>query len=567
MRRFISALALLLLFCLTACGKNEELPPAQTAATETPASYEKIISDMTTEQKIGQLFCVSFSGTELSESVKDFFREYSVGNVILFSKNIENAEQTAGLCRDIQSEITANTGIAAFIGTDQEGGAVVRITDGAVYYPGAMALAAGGSYDDIQKVGEYMGAELKALGINIDFAPVADVNSNPDNPVIGTRSFGSNPEDVGECSAAFINGMNASMEVSTAKHYPGHGDTDTDSHYGLPRVDKSLDSLMETELLPFKKLIENNVPAIMAAHIIYPQIDGENPASMSKILLTDVLRNKLGFNGMIVTDGLRMGAIADNFGTADACVSSINAGADILLTGSGGESEDLLLTPQIECIKRVREAVENGEITEETLDSAVLRILKCKKEYKIDQSGFSPLDRETLDEHRALAEEISRSSVTLVKDENGLLPIKEGESVLTISSGSVKRLDESDTEALVSMAEYMAERTGGDAKIIPDNMNESETESFAAVCRDEAADYDKVIVCANRKSHAEIINAVIEGNPETIAVSLGTPYLLRELKDCGTFLCAYEYTPYSVEGTAEVILGEETARGILPVGW
>lgn len=406
MKRLLSfVISLSLIFSLTACGVDEEREKAPILG-----GAEEILSAMTVEQKIGQLFCVSFSGAELNDTVEDFLEEYSVGNVILFSKNIKDAEQTAKLCRELQSEITDNTGAPAFIGIDQEGGEVVRVRDGAVAYPSAAEVASAGGAEYARKVGEYTGMELKALGINFDFAPVADVNSNPDNPVIGKRAFGNDPETAGGCAAAFIEGMNASMEVSAAKHYPGHGDTDVDSHYGLPMVDKSVDELWQTELLPFKRAIESGVPAIMTAHIIYPKLDRENPASMSKILLTDMLRGELGFDGVIVTDGLRMGAVADNFGTAEACVAAINAGADLLLTGSGGESEDLSLRPQIECIERVREAARRGEISEETLNGAVLRILKCKLDYKVSESEYKSLDTDTLDLHRSFEEEIKNGS-------------------------------------------------------------------------------------------------------------------------------------------------------------
>lgn len=560
MKRFLTVIfTVITVFAVSACGVKVSAPTLTEEPKLEEVMAEGILSRLTTEQKIGQLFCVSFSGAELTDEVKEFLKEYSIGNVILFSKNIDNAAQTAKLCSDLQKEITANTGAAAFIGTDQEGGTVVRVTDGAVHYPGAMAVAAAGSADNARLVGENTGEELKALGINIDFAPDADVNSNPDNPVIGVRSYGDSPDAVGELAAAFAEGMISSGEVCTAKHYPGHGDTATDSHYGLPTSDKSLDELTRSELVPFQRLIDAGVPAIMAAHIMYPQIDSDNPASMSKILLTDILRNKLGFDGMIVTDGLRMGAITDNFGTPEACVAAVNAGADMLLTGSGGESEDASFDAQIECVEKVREAVKAGEISRETLDGAVLRILKCKADYGAEKCAFSPLSDEKLSEHRALAKEISQKSVTLARDRDTLLPIKEGERVLAISSDRIKRLDESDINADVSPAEYIAEKANGDAETIPDD------ESGYAALAYKAADYDKVVVCVSGSSHTALANAVTAQNANTIVVSFGSPYVLREMPDCSAFLCAYELTSDAVESAAAVLLGEAPATGRLPV--
>lgn len=545
MRRFITVIITAVVFLLAACT-NQEIPERVEITNQ---ANEDILSALTVEQKIGQLFCVSFSGTKLDNNVRRFLEEYSIGNVILFSKNIDNAEQTADLCRSIQLEITANTKVPAFIGTDQEGGQIVRVTDGAVYYPAAMAIAAAGNADNVKTVGEYMGAELRALGINIDFAPDADVNSNPDNPVIGTRSFGDNAENVAEYASAFVNGMNISSEVSTAKHYPGHGDTDTDSHYGLPMVDKPLDALMENELIPFKRLIENGVPVIMAAHILYPQIDADYPASMSKIMLTEVLRSQLGFNGVIVTDGLRMGAVTENFGADNACVAAINAGADLLLTGSGGEYEDLSLEPQIECVEKVREAVYSGEISEETLNAAVERILKCKQEYNIGDCAFAPLDSTILAEHQSFSESISRDSITVVCDENNLIPLNNGEDVLIIASGEViKNAFEAKTDA--------------DIEVISANDIDALAEKYSEM----AAWYDKVIICADRSSHAEIINAAAAANPNTIAVLFGSPYMLRGISDCSTVLCAYECTASAAEAAAAVLTGEAAPIGILPVG-
>lgn len=529
------------------------------------AVIEKKLSKMTTEQKIGQLFCVSFMGTELSETTKSFLKEYSVGNVILFSKNISTAEQTAKLCKALQNEIKKNTGVSAFIGTDQEGGQVLRVTDGASYYPSAMAVAAAGGSENAETIGKSMGAELKALGINIDFAPVADVNSNPDNPVIGTRSYGDNALSVSDYASAFSRGMTQSGEISTAKHYPGHGDTDVDSHFGLPSVDKSLDELMQTELVPFKRLIDEGIDAIMAAHIIYPQLDKESPASMSKIMLTDILRDKLGFNGMIITDGLRMGAVSDNFGMANACIASINAGADLLITGSGGEAEDMTFTAQAECIEAVKNAILSGEISEETLNSAVLRILKFKEKYKISDCKFKPLDDKTLSEHSEFSKKLSRDSITLISD-SGLFPIKKDEKILSMSYDHVTRLDESEDKPDTPMASRIALKTGCEAMIIPalSKLSAYEKADILNTYKEKAKKYDKVIVCISAETHVDVANAVFSANPNTIAIAVGSPYLLKNV-EAKTKLCAYEYTENAADGVIDILLGNATPQGTLPV--
>ncbi len=567
MKKFVSLIiAAAIAVFASACGKTDAfLPEKPRGGKSNGTAEEKTLAKMSLDEKIGQLFCVSFSGTELSDETAEFLKEYYVGNVILFSKNTENAEQTAKLCKELQSHIRKNTGVSAFIGTDQEGGQVMRVTDGAVYYPGAMALAASGNTENAETIGNYMGSELRSLGINIDFAPVADVNSNPDNPVIGTRSYGDNAEAVSEYAAAFSRGMELAGEISVAKHYPGHGDTAVDSHFGLPSSDKSLDGLMQTELVPFKKLIDGGVPAIMAAHIIYPWLDGKFPASMSKVMLTDILRGKLGFDGIIVTDGMRMGAVADNFGAAKACAEAVKAGADLIITGSGGKAEDLTLAPQKECIKEVKNAVLSGEIPEETLNAAVLRVLKCKEKYKISDCGFKPLSGEVLSAHMEFAKKISADSITLISD-GGLLPIKQNEKTLVLSYDKVSRLDEREEEQDKTIADIIAGASGGDTEIIPplSKLSRLEKNKIFNTYKEKAKKYDKVIVCLSSETHTDVANAVFEANPGTIAVSVGSPYLLRGVK-AKTKLCAYEYTENSAEAITDILLGNREPTGNLPV--
>lgn len=550
----ISALVLFISSCSNILPENS-----------TDALIEKKLSKMTTEQKIGQLFCVSFAGTELSESTRNFLKEYSIGNVILFSKNIFDAEQTAKLCKDLQSEIKKNAGVSAFIGTDQEGGQVIRVTDGASYYPSAMAVAAAGDSENAETIGRYMGEELRALGINIDFAPVADINSNPDNPVIGTRSYGDNALLVSEYASAFAHGMKQAGEISTAKHYPGHGDTEVDSHFGLPTVDKSLDELMQTELVPFKRLINEDIDAIMAAHIIYPQLDKDMPASMSRVMLTDILRDKLGFEGMIITDGLRMGAVADSFSMENACIASINAGADLLITGSGGEAEDAAFTAQEECIKAVQNAVLSGEISEETLNKAAARILKFKEKYKISDYKFKPLDDKTLSEHSEFSKKLSRDSITLISD-NGLFPIKKGEKILAMSYDHVARLDESEEKPDTPMASRIALKTECEAMIMPafSKLSAQEKADILNTYKKKAKKYDKIIVCLSSETHIDVANAVFTANPNTIAIAVGSPYLLKNV-NAKTKLCAYEYTENAADGIIDILLGNYEPSGILPV--
>ncbi|TCO68672.1 beta-glucosidase-like glycosyl hydrolase [Caldanaerobacter subterraneus] len=292
----------------------------------------KKIEEMTLEEKIGQMLMIGFPSAFYDDHIRELVTSYKIGNVILFSRNVQDARQVMDLCTDIQKEAIENTGIPAFISIDQEGGMVTRIYRGATYLPGNMAIGATKDPENAYKVGEIAGRELRTIGININFAPVMDVNNNPLNPVIGVRSYGENPEDVANFGINYIKGLQKEGVIATAKHFPGHGDTTVDSHLDLPKVNHGKDRLYEVELYPFKKAVENGVDAIMTAHILFPALeDSKVPATLSYNILTRILREEFKFDGLIITDCMEMNAIAKYFGTQKAASMAIKAGADIVL--------------------------------------------------------------------------------------------------------------------------------------------------------------------------------------------------------------------------------------------
>jgi beta-N-acetylhexosaminidase len=331
------------------------------------------LKNMSLEEKVGQLFQVGFQSKSIDREIKDLIENYHIGGVIYFTRNIENLEQTASLSKNLQQlALNSGSGIPLFISVDQEGGKVRRIKD-LTYFPANIEIGATGDKELSRKAAAVTAKELKGLGINVNLAPVLDVNNNPANPVIGERSFGADPILVAEMGVAYIKGLQAEGIIATAKHFPGHGDTAVDSHFDLPVINHSRERLDQVELYPFKKAIEAGVDSIMAAHIYFSTIEPEAgiPATLSKAVLNDLLREELNFDGVIITDDMEMGAIKNSFGTAAGAVKTIEAGADIVLISHSYDK-------QKQAIEALIKAVENGRISEKRIEESLRRIIKLK---------------------------------------------------------------------------------------------------------------------------------------------------------------------------------------------
>ena len=328
---------------------------------------------MTLTQMLGQKLVFGFHGTSLSPEFKALIRKYKIGNVILFLRNVESADQLRQLCDEIRALILEETGYPPFIIIDQEGGMVSRLPKDAVNVPGAMALAATGNPENARLASEITVRQLKGLGANFNMAPVLDVNSNANNPVIGVRSFGDDPEAVAAFGCASLAPYRGSGVLCCAKHFPGHGDTAVDSHLGLPRMDKTEQELEALELIPFRRAIAQGVPAIMMSHVLFPALEPDGlPCTMSRRMVTGLLKQKLGFRGLILTDCMEMGAIRDYYGTPEGVVASIKAGVDLAEISSAFDLERA-------AAKAVNEAAERGEFDVEEIRASVEKILCYKK--------------------------------------------------------------------------------------------------------------------------------------------------------------------------------------------
>ncbi len=370
------------------------------------------LESMTIDNKIGQMICLDFRFwddenlqqtdelgtvtenktekqkpvTELNEEIKEIIAKYNIGSVVLFSQNFQNKDQTKKLIYDLQKAAKDAGNPPLFICVDQEGGRIERFAfDRETLKNNSEIKTAKQAF----KKGKIIGKELKELGINCNFAPVVDINSNPENPVINVRSFGENVKVVSKFGKKFMKGLHSQNIISTAKHFPGHGDTKVDSHFGLPRIDKTLEELENMELKPFKAMIDSGVDMVMSAHIELPQIekntviskkDGEQiflPATLSKTILTNLLRNKLNFNGIIITDAMDMKAISENFGESEATRLAIKAGVDMVcMPVVLRNKSDLAKLDGI--FETLKSAIKDQEISIIQINSSVERILKLK---------------------------------------------------------------------------------------------------------------------------------------------------------------------------------------------
>lgn len=390
MKRLIPILLAVLL--LTACSPSPDTPettlPDFTAPPETTVlsdPLEEMLAEMTLRQKVGQLFLIrpdaldpaqtqeqildpyAAGVTEMPGSFADMLAQYPAGGIVLFAKNLVSPGQLSQFIRELQSV----SSVPLFLAVDEEGGLVARLANHDAFdlprFQNAAAVGLSGDIAEALDMGRTIGTYLRQYGFNLDFAPVADVNTNPENPVIGSRSFSSDPQIAARMVAAFAEGLNENGVIATFKHFPGHGDTAEDSHSGLAVTDRTLEELSTCEFLPFLEAGSRDL--VMIGHIALPNITGDmTPATLSRQIVTGILREELGFEGLIITDSMEMGAIVETYGSAEAAVAALQAGCDIILM-----PEDLP-----EAFEAVLAALEEGSLTMEWLDETVRRILEFK---------------------------------------------------------------------------------------------------------------------------------------------------------------------------------------------
>lgn len=610
-------------------------------ADATDRKIDKVVSKMTLDEKVSQMIipaCRTWNDENITDldavpEIKAALQKHQYGGVILYGANITGNEQVTRLIYALQQNNSrienVSVNIPYLMPVDEEGGVVIRLQAG-TRMTGNMAIGATkDSLSNAEKTGRLLGEELAAVGFNADFAPVIDVNNNPSNPVIGTRSFSDDPNKVAELGMAYARGLAQNNIIATYKHFPGHGDTETDSHIGTPSVAKTYDEISAAELVPFKEAIENGADMIMTAHITYPLIDDEVtfgdgvtkgyfPATMSKKIITDILRGDLGYNGVIVADALEMDAVDTSGlvkGEADSAEyhvnmaeKVINAGVDILLLPVDMKDPQAIEFYD-EYIYGIIAKVESGEISEDTIDESVKRILQLKTKYGIfDINGKNdePEDIETKaakskeivgnQEHHDIEEEMARQVITLLKNDENLLPLNSDKKSIFI----LGRLNSDEKNLSYSISKMKEEGLiGNDTDVTIDYYYDSSADvklHYTDEMKEKISSADVVIGLSYASGNsaldeenpqhiavASAIDEVHKGGGKFILISDNLPYDAAIYQDADAILLAYLGSGLGIDPTdklvdtgttainanviaaVETIFGANSPKGSLPV--
>lgn len=514
------------------------------------------IKDLTLEEKIGQLIVFGFDALDVNDHALNLITKYKAGNVILFARNVETPEQVFTLNQNLQKLALENLGIPLIISIDQEGGMVTRIKNGGTFFPGAMTLGATKTVKNSYLSGKYMGKELISLGINMNLAPVLDVNNNPYNPVIGVRSYSDNVTAVSDHGFAFIKGLQENV-IATAKHFPGHGDTTVDSHLSLPKINKTLEEISELELIPFKNSIENGLRAIMSSHINFPAITNGLPTTLSKKALTGLLREEMNFKGLIISDCMQMKAIQKDYGTPSGVKMAIEAGVNLACIS---HSEEL----QTASIDALVEAVKSNEISIDTINQRVSKVLDYKRKY------IKPNLEVTYENIRKIIEDkntkefalnVVREGLTLIKGNNIVLDKK---SILIASEPLSTTIADEDDGSYSIIQSVKNEIPSLDTMVVSVRLSDEEVKSVL----DKAKGYEQVIFCSYNaniyQKQIELID-LLEGSSNLTVVMMRNPYDSVFASKISNLLAMYEYTPNSVKVLMEYLQGKIVPIGKIPV--
>ena len=539
-------------------------------------TIDATIQSMTTAEKVGQMFMLAFAGDQL-DAARILMREHLVGGAYIGDENVPTARAAIALTNTLQGYAReTRLGIPLLLGVDQEGAWSVMTAESAMG-PGNLALGAAGDPQLAYAMYQVIGRELASVGLNTVLGPAADCNSNPRNSIIGMRSFGEDPALVAAMTAAAVKGAQDAGVAATVKHFPGHGDTTLDSHRGLPTVDRPLDDLRRIDLQPFAAGIDAGVKLVMTAHIVFTALDAENPATLSPVILGDVLRGELGFDGVIVSDSMNMGSMKRHYDPAEAAIRAFNAGVDLMMLAEEHYDHDVdaYLQNQRALIGAVIDAVDDGRISQARVDGALRRILTLKQE-----AGFSaePLPETPVivggEAHRQTELDIARAAVAALRDEGGLLPIPPDEPLTIIN-----------TTERAAYAVLTRTRGIGPNQAIPafDVFVETiKAQREATVVN--AEDFDAAALPASGAIVAVVENYTLPGmdfersrqadtigqlqalaGERLIVVALCDPYGLAAYPDIGAYICSFSYRACAAVAAAELILGQIESRGSSPV--
>jgi beta-N-acetylhexosaminidase len=544
-------------------------------------TLRSLISRMTLPEKVGQLFVMRVYGhsatapdqadidANLSEigvrTAAELIAKYRVGGIIYFTwaHNTRDPHQIADLSNGIQkASLGQPRGLPVLVTTDQEHGIVCRIGKPATLFPGAMAIGAGGSRTDARALGRISGAELRAMGVNQDYSPDADVNVNPANPIIGVRSFGADPDAVAAMVAAEVKGYQGSRVAATAKHFPGHGDTAVDSHFGFPVITHSREVWEALDAVPFRAAVRAGIDSIMTAHIMVPALDGSgDPATLSHPIVTGILRGELGYDGVVVTDSLGMAGVRQKYGDDRVPVLALKAGVDQLLN-----------PPSLDVAwNAVLKAVRGGELTEARLDESILRVLRLKarlglfEEAYVSRAGVSRTVGTAA--HLAAADRIAERTTTLLVNSAGLLPLSRRTHGRVLVVGA----DPASPSGTTGPPTGVLAAAFGELGFTATALSTGTAPSAATVTKAVAAaqEADVVVVATYNVTAADAQRTLVEHLVATakpvVAVAVRNPYDVAQLPTVSACLASYSWTDVELRAAARVIAGRVSPRGKLPV--
>jgi beta-N-acetylhexosaminidase len=526
---------------------------------------EEKLSKLTLKEKVGQMIMPWMNGHYISEDSRDFrrisslVRSSKVGGIIFFKGDVMNQANIINRMQEMSD-------IPLLISADFERGLAMRLTD-ATEFPYNMAVAATGETRLAYRMGKVIADESRAMGVHQNYAPVADINNNADNPIINIRAYSEDKDVVARFTSAFVFGSNEGRVLSTAKHFPGHGNTNIDSHADLPTINVDGLSIRSNELVPFEEAIRAGVHSIMIGHLEVPSLEPIKglPATLSRAIITDLLKEEMGFDGLIVTDAMNMHAITKYYSVAQASIMAVKAGNDILLMPP---DEDI-------AINAITDAVLNNEISEERINESVRKILAAKKWLKIEESKYSRIENLTsaigIEPHIRLSEEIAEKSITLLRDPKSIIPIESGRyrtiASITITDGSGRENDRYFQNVIDKRFPFVRK------VFLTRNSKPAEFQKALEV----AASADLVIMPAFVKvrayqgtvkmpeNHINFIRKVIKLNTPSVLLSFGNPYLLSLFPDVDAYLCAYGDPKVSQAAMVKAITGDVDIQGIMPV--
>lgn len=539
-------------------------------------NIQSTVASMTVEEKVGQMFMLAFASDQLDEA-RILMGEHLVGGAYISDENVPTAAAALRLCNTLQSFArSTRLGIPLLLGADQEGTWSVMTAESAMG-PGNMSLGATGDPESAYRMYGTIARELLAVGLNVVLGPAADCNSNPHNSIIGMRSFGEQPALVAEMTAAAVRGAQDNGVVATLKHFPGHGDTRLDSHRGLPTVQRTRDELLQIDLAPFAAGIAAGAKIVMTSHIIFSALDPVRPATLSPIILDDLLRGELGFAGLVVSDSMNMHSMKRNYAPADAAIQGFNAGVDLMMLAEEHYDHDAsqYLANQRALIRAVIAAVQAGRIAMSRVDEAVGRILRLKTEAGFSTQALPETNLVGCPAHRATERELAGRAISIIRDRHALLPL-EPSAPLTLVNTTLRS-----AYAVLTKTRGIGPNQAAPAFDVFAEAMQAARPTMRRVAAEAYSSADLpaqgVIVAVtenytlpgmdfDRSRQAQIVRDLHELAGERLLVlALCEPYELADFPEVAGYVCAFSFRPCAALAAADFLLGHANATGTTPV--